>query len=119
MEEVFILARGESQATVPAISELVVGFAMSLVAVVIAAIVIISVVICIACVYYKKRVRKIEMELREVHMVQLNLSYGQATQLSPLYEQINPIGLSPSRIVGTDSSLDGQYATVKDTKVVV
>ncbi len=80
VEEVFILARGDTlvqtiivtaprSTTVPANSELEVRLAVSVVAVVIAAIAVIIVVICIACVYYNKRVRKLEIELRDMQMV--------------------------------------------------
>ncbi len=110
----FILARGDAVVqttapttiTAPANSELVVGVAVSVVALVITALAIISVVICIACVYYKKRVRSMEIELKEVQMVLPNPSYG----------QINPATQPNDCIVGTD---DGQYETVKDYKVVV
>ena len=58
---------------------------VSILAVVFAAyaIALISVVICIAYVYCKKRVMKLEIELKEVQMVQPNDPYGQATQLQP------------------------------------
>ena len=102
VEEVFILARGDTlvqtiivtaprSTTVPANSELEVRLAVSVVAVVIAAIAVIIVVICIACVYYNKRVRKLEIELRDMQMVHggatqpnpsYNPSYGQVTQLN-------------------------------------
>ena len=138
----FILARGDAvvQTTAPT-TELVVGVTVSVVAVVITALAIISVVICIACVCYKKQVRKIEIELREVQMVLPNPSYGQATQPNPSYGQITQPNYNPSYgqinpatqpnpsygqtnpatqpndgIVGTD---DGQYETVKDYEVVV
>ncbi len=71
VEEVFILARGDApvQTTDGIANELIVGVTVSVVAVVIAAIALISVVICIACVYHKKRVRKLEIEFKEVQMV--------------------------------------------------
>ncbi len=93
VEEVFILARGGTlvQATDEIATGLVVGLAVSFVAVVIAAIaVILCVIICIACVYHKKRVRKIEIELKELQ-VNANPSYRQAIQF-----------------VETDASSDGQ-----------
>ncbi len=126
VEEVFILARGVTlvqtvvvtaprSTTVPVNSELVeVRLAVSVVAVVIAAFAVISVVICIACVYYKKRVRKLEIELRDMQMV--HPSHGRSTQPNPSYGQVTQLN---DGIVGTDSSLDGQYETVKDYEVVV
>ncbi len=77
------ITRTRSTMTVPANSELVVGATVSVVAVVITALAIISVVICIACVCYKKQVKKIEIELKEMQMVQPNPSYEQATQPNP------------------------------------
>ncbi len=111
----FFLARGDTRihTTSGIANQLIVGVAVSVVAVVITALAIISVVICIACVCYKKQVRKIEIELQTV---QLNPSYGQATQPNPSYGQINPATQPNDGIVGTD---DGQYETVKDYEVVV
>ena len=113
VEEVFILARGDTRMVVVT-SGVVVGLAVSVVAVVIAAIAVISVVICIACVYHKKRVRKLEIELRDMQMV--HPSHGRSTQPNPSYGQVTQLN---DGIVGTDSSLDGQYETVKDYEVVV
>ena len=108
VQEVSILARGESLTTVTANSELEVRLAVSVAAVVIAAMAVISVVICIACVYHKKRVRKLEIELRDMQMV--HPSHGRSTQPNPSYGQVTQLN---DWIVGTDSSLDGQYETVK------
>ncbi len=103
VEEVFILARGDTlvQAT-DGIA--VVGVTVAVVAVVIAAIAVISVVICIACVYHKKCVRKIEIELKEVQMVQPNESYRQATQPNPSYGHTNQ--LQPNSYGGTTEPND-------------
>ncbi len=95
----FILARGDAVVhtivvqttsgitpttiTGPANSELVVGVTVSVVAVVINAIAMISVFICIACVYHNKQVRETETELKEVQTVQPNPSCEQATQPNP------------------------------------
>ncbi len=108
VQEVSILARGESLTTVTANSELEVRLAVSVAAVVIAAMAVISVVICIACVYHKKRVRKLEIELRDMQMV--HPSHGRSTQPNPSYGQVTQLN---DWIVGTDSSFDGQYETVK------
>ena len=145
VEEVFILARGDAlvQTTDGIANELIVGVTVSVVAVVIAAIAVISVVICIACVYYKKRVRNIEIELKEVQMVQPNPSYrgatqgatqpnpsyGGATQPNPSYggaTQPNPsyggtTQSNPSYRQATqpnDSNLDGEYESIRDYEVV-
>ncbi len=121
VEEVFILARGDAlvQTTDGIANELIVGVTVSVVAVVIAAIAVISVVICIACVYYKKRVRNMEIELKEVHMVQPNASYGRATQPNPSYggaTQPNPSYGQATQ--PNDSNSDGEYESIRDYEVV-
>ncbi len=108
VEEVFILARGDTlvQTASGVANELVVGVAVSVVALVVTAIAIISVVTCIECVCYKKQVRNMEIELKEVQMVQPNLSsYGQATQPNPSYGQAT----QPN-----DASSDGEYESIKE-----
>ncbi len=81
VEGVFNLTRGDTvvQATDGIANEITVGLSVFVVAVVIAAIAVISVVICIA-VHYKKRVRRLEIELKKVQIVQPNPSDKQATQ---------------------------------------
>ncbi len=110
VQEVSILARGESLTTVTANSELEVRLAVSVVAVVIAAIAVISVVICIACGYHKKRVRKLEIELRDMQMHGASITWKIHSTNNPSYGQVTQLN---DWIVGTDSSLDGQYETVK------
>ncbi len=108
VEEIFILERGVAliQATNEFVNEqMVMGVTVSVVAIVTTAIAVISVVICIACVCYKKRVRNLEIdELREM---QPNPSYRQATQLQP-----NPLNGEVTQ--SNDASSDIDYEVVDD-----